>query len=274
MGSTAGVKIVRRLRGLVRSTRARLFGTLKKVRTTEPVAALTFDDGPTPEYTPRVLDILERHGAKGTFFMIGSNAAAYPEIVRRVAEAGHAIANHTWDHPAFPSIPDRERRRQVLRCAEAISPWGLRLFRPPKTLQSLGSYLTLRSLGYEIVAWDIQVEDWMPKDADWLAKRLIERIAPGSIVLLHDGLWDPLYPGAADRGPLCDALEEVLAHREHGMRFVTLPELLARGRAVRVPHFVRTDADWPSRRPSRPAHGDPNETLRHRPVLQRPRLHR
>ena len=102
------------------------------------MAALTFDDGPTPEYTPRVLDILERHGAKGTFFMIGSNAAAYPEIVRRVAEAGHAIANHTWDHPAFPSIPDRERRRQVLRCAEAISTLGAPPVPPAKDAPVFG----------------------------------------------------------------------------------------------------------------------------------------
>src|SRR5689334_2752026 len=75
-------------------------GSLIRVATREPAIALTFDDGPDPRETPRVLDILKRHGARGTFFMVGKSVEQYPEIVARAAAAGHALANHSWDHPS------------------------------------------------------------------------------------------------------------------------------------------------------------------------------
>jgi peptidoglycan-N-acetylglucosamine deacetylase len=116
-----------------------VIGTISHVHTRESVAALTFDDGPDPEYTPRLLAILERYRAQATFFMTGKAAQAHPELVRRVAQAGHAIGNHSWDHPSFPLISGRERRAQIRACAQALVPYGSRLFRPPYTEQNLGS---------------------------------------------------------------------------------------------------------------------------------------
>src|SRR6516225_1136210 len=77
-------------------------GTVSHVLTPEPVAALTFDDGTHPQFTPRLLQILERHKAHATFFMVGELAQKHPELVRQVAQARHAIGNHSWDHPSFP----------------------------------------------------------------------------------------------------------------------------------------------------------------------------
>src|SRR5262245_56809812 len=88
------------VKGLI-SWSALPLGSIVRVATHEPAIALTFDDGPHPEETPRVLEILERHGARGTFFMVGKSARRYPEVVARAAEGGHALANHSWDHPSF-----------------------------------------------------------------------------------------------------------------------------------------------------------------------------
>src|SRR6266849_2574451 len=110
------------LRGAFAAVARNLIGTIAHVATRDAVAALTFDDGPHPEYTPRLLQILERHQARATFFMLGEKAHRYPELVQRVAQAGHAIGNHSWDHPVFPEISRRERRDQIRACAKAIDP--------------------------------------------------------------------------------------------------------------------------------------------------------
>src|SRR3990172_5069992 len=101
----------------------RVLGTVTHVSTHASVVALTFDDGPHPEFTPRLLDILDKHQAQATFFMIGAAAQRYPDLVRRAAQAEHAIGNHSWDHPSFPLITGRERRAQMRACAQAITPY-------------------------------------------------------------------------------------------------------------------------------------------------------
>lgn len=190
------------------------------------------------------LQLLERHGARGTFFMLGQNAANHPDVVRRVASGGHGIGNHGWDHPEFPAISVAERRRQVLRCAEATAPFGSRLFRPPKSLQSVGSYLTIRALGFEPVLWSAEVEDWRIQETDRMASLLVERIKPGRIVVLHDTLWHPMHPEAADRTGLLQALDKALQALAGAYRFVTVRELMRRGRPVRRRWFVHSDDEW------------------------------
>src|SRR5687767_1986315 len=98
--------------------RRRHFGAIHRFITTLPIAALTFDDGPHPKFTPQLLSVLARYNAHATFFIVGEAARQHPEIVRAIAEAGHAIANHSWDHARFPEISSAERRRQLRLCAE------------------------------------------------------------------------------------------------------------------------------------------------------------
>jgi peptidoglycan/xylan/chitin deacetylase (PgdA/CDA1 family) len=212
----------------------RVRGTLAQVSTSAPLVALTFDDGPHPRFTPKVADLLERYGARGTFFMVGEAARRYPGIVDRVVAGGHIVANHSWDHPSFPLISRRERWRQVRACARALAPYGLRLFRPPYGHLNLGAHLDLLVAGYQVVTWSVHAEDSKERDPDKMASRLIDGIRPGSIVLLHDGLFTLLDDSHADRAAMLEALERVLVWFRSQLRFVGLPELVQSGRAVRV----------------------------------------
>ena len=99
--------------------------------------ALTFDDGPDPEHTPRLLEVLARHGAKATFFMVGARAARHPELVARVAAEGHEIGNHGWDHPSLPALPSAAVAGQLERTRAVLAPHGQALMRPPYGHQDL-----------------------------------------------------------------------------------------------------------------------------------------
>ena len=118
---------------------ARSLGTIMHVDTREAVVALTFDDGPHSEFTPLLLEVLDHHRAKATFFMLGEAAQKHPAIVEQVARRGHAIGNHSWDHPSFRLISRAERLDQMRACASALAPYGGRLFRPPYGHQSVRS---------------------------------------------------------------------------------------------------------------------------------------
>ena len=133
----------------VRSALGRRIGVITDVATTAPVAALTFDDGPHPEWTPRLLDLLDRHQAKATFFMVGEMAARHPELVNRIAGAGHAIGNHSWNHPSFPAIRWAERSRQIARCEDTIRVCNAKLFRPPFGDLNWSSFVQLTLGGSE-----------------------------------------------------------------------------------------------------------------------------
>ena len=211
-----------------------LMGTITHVATTDPVVALTFDDGPHPQFTPQLLDILQNHNARVTFFMLGEGASRYPELVRRIAQAGHVIGNHSWDHPRFPSIPGWERRRQIRLCEEAIAPYGQRLFRPPYGSQSVASRLDALALRYRVVAWSLGAEDYVGHDAEWMADQLLSKIRPGGIIVLHDAVFPPPPEERfADRKPMLEAVKILLTQLHGRYQFVTVTELLQRGRPVR-----------------------------------------
>ena len=234
--------IQRLARRLVGPSARRLLGTITHVSTVEPAVALTFDDGPTPDTTPRLLALLERYGARATFFMVGEAALRHPDLVRQVAERGHAIGNHSWDHPALTVLAGRHRRRQISACQLALGPHGHRLFRYPYGLQSLRARLDAFWLGFEVIQWNVSPGDWCEIDPHAIANRIVAGIRPGSIVVLHDGLYDRGQPGlgvtldrlpVVDRGAMLRAVEIVLQQVSHQYRFVTVPELLRLGRPER-----------------------------------------
>jgi len=189
--------------------------------------------------------MLERHDARATFFMLGRNAHRHPDVVRLVASAGHAIGNHSWDHPVFPSISRRERRDQVVACSEVIAPYEQPFFRPPYTLQSVGSHLTLRWLGYQVVAWSGDSGDWQITDSAKLVERLRKRIRPGAVIVLHDRLWNPRNESAADRRPMLEAVSRVLDEFSDRFSFLTVPELMEWGRPVMKSWFTRNGKGAP-----------------------------
>jgi peptidoglycan-N-acetylglucosamine deacetylase len=204
-------------------------GTITHVSTREPLVALTFDDGPHPDYTPRLLEILARHQAHATFFMIGETATRHPEIVTMVARQGHAIGNHSWDHPSFPLINGRERRKQIRACAKAISPYGVPLFRPPYCDQTLASWFDAFLLGYRVIAYNVTTDDWCGGDADAVAGQIERRARPGSVIVLHERLFDAMEESYFNRESLLKALDISLDRLAERFRFVTLPELLRHG---------------------------------------------
>jgi peptidoglycan/xylan/chitin deacetylase (PgdA/CDA1 family) len=234
-------------KGLVKralSESAFVLGSIIRVSTAEPVLALTFDDGPHPEDTPPLLDLLERHGARGTFFMVGKSARRWPELVRRVAEGGHAIGNHTWDHLSMPSLTGRFRRRQLAWTQEALGPHGAKLFRPPYGEQSLGSRLDALRAGLDVVCWDVIAEDWRDDPAEAMLARIYQRLRRGSIVLFHDTLYTTTEERYRDRRPTRETVEALLRDLGDRYRFVTVPELLKLGRPVRWHWYQRSRLDW------------------------------
>lgn len=215
----------------------KIIGTITHFRATDAVA-LTFDDGPHPEHTPRLLDILSRYCVRATFFPIGEFAQKHPELIRRMAEAGHAIGNHSWSHAAFPFIASREQREQIRASAEVLAPYEQKIFRPPYGYQNIISRLNARWLGYQVVTWSVHAEDWFDREATWMTERLMTEIQPGSIVLLHDGVFDGLHERFFDRGQTIKAVEMLLDRLNNRFRFLTIPELIRQAKPQRVNWYV------------------------------------
>ncbi len=159
--------------------------------------ALTFDDGPDPVDTPKLLDLLREKGVKATFFVVGKRADQYPEIVRRAWNEGHLIANHTWSHYSlFCFLTPSRLRAEIERGSESvrrICGHRPRFFRSPVGLRHplLRPYLT--DAGFEFVSWSIWTRDSLNPNAEVLTRRILSQVAGGDIILLHDHL-----PGGAD----------------------------------------------------------------------------
>jgi peptidoglycan-N-acetylglucosamine deacetylase len=150
---------------------------------------LTFDDGPDPAATPRVLELLAKNSLKATFFLLGANVEKHPEIARRAAEEGHLLGIHAYDHVrlAFRSrkmIQDQlERTRSAVQMATGHD---VRLFRPPFGFLEPSLLKHIGQMGFSTVMWDVDPGDWLEKDPVLIAKRVEKSAKAGSIVLLHD----------------------------------------------------------------------------------------
>lgn len=179
--------------------------------------ALTFDDGPHPKVTEQILEILDRHHAKATFFMVGERVQYYPETVQNVFRRGHEIGNHTWSHSDLSKMEEEEVAGEITATNEAIRQvTGKRpaVFRPP--YGSLTDAIR-QKIDMQIVLWSADTFDWKHKDADILLTEVTNRVHDQAIVLMHD-----IYPSTAE------GLEQVLQYLEgKGYSFVTVSELYA-----------------------------------------------
>ena len=153
--------------------------------------ALTFDDGPDPEVTPRVLDLLDQAGARASFFCIGRRVEAHPEVVREIAHRGHRVENHTWSHPnLFACYAPAAQRQEVDRTQGAIAEaTGRRpaFFRSPAGFRNPFLDRELWAAGLTLAAWTRRGYDTMESDPERVAARLLRGLAPGDVLLLHDG---------------------------------------------------------------------------------------
>jgi peptidoglycan/xylan/chitin deacetylase (PgdA/CDA1 family) len=204
---------------------SQLYGPTVRVTGDSGAIALTFDDGPNPAVTPRLLDLLEKHGARATFFMTGAHIRAFPQIAADAAERGHAIANHTETHPNLALLSSRKIADELSQCNEAIASATRRpprWMRPPfggrgPTLDS-----TARSMGVAgVVMWSKWAWDWKPQPGERVIQRL-QRVRGGDIVLLHDGDYRVLE---GDRHHTFVAMEYWLPRwKDAGLRFVTVDD--------------------------------------------------
>jgi peptidoglycan/xylan/chitin deacetylase (PgdA/CDA1 family)/uncharacterized membrane protein YbhN (UPF0104 family) len=191
----------------------------------EPVVAITFDDGPSPDTTPRVLDALRAADAHATFFILGRHAEQHPEIVQRIAREGHEIANHTYGHGILVFASQRDITRELLRTHRLLLESGTRpprLFRAPHGFRNPYVVRVARRLGYRVVGWTKGVFDTARPGADVIAERSRKALRPGAILLLHDADGN----GDGDRSQTADALPQILRDvQEAGLRTVTVSEL-------------------------------------------------
>ncbi|MGI9114446.1 MAG: polysaccharide deacetylase [Chthoniobacterales bacterium] len=194
--------------------------TISSVHVDGPYIALTFDDGPNQKLTPRLLDLLALHHIHATFFVVGENAAEYPEILQRAVREGHEIGNHSWSHPNFARMSEEAVRSQVKRTEDAItSATGARptLLRPPYgSITAHQKHWLHDELGYEIILWDVDPLDWKNPGPSVVANRILKETRPGSIVLSHD-----IHAQTIEAMP--DTIREL---EEKGFKFVTVSELL------------------------------------------------
>lgn len=182
--------------------------------------ALTFDDGPWPGSTERILNVLGRYHVHATFFMIGTQAERYPRLVREVGAAGHEIGNHSFDHPrAFDGLSSEQVTAEVSLANEALTFRGTTptLFRPPDGSFDADVLMQARELGMRTVTWSLDPEDWRPGLSPKQVRRaVLSQIGRGSIVLLHDGGGDALHT--------IRALPAIIKGiRARGLRLVVIP---------------------------------------------------
>jgi peptidoglycan/xylan/chitin deacetylase (PgdA/CDA1 family) len=208
--------------------RSQIFGRALVAPERPGELALTFDDGPNPACTPRLLDILAQYGVKGTFFLVGSFAQQEPTLTKQIAAAGHLIGNHSWSHPNLSlSSPARirEELRRTKETLEQMMARPVRYFRPPFGARRPYVLRTARAMGMTPVLWNAMTSDWKERSpdriAEWLTGKIdaCQRRGRASNIVLHDGSHHGLN---ADRNPSVAATEQLLARYSTTHRFVTV----------------------------------------------------
>lgn len=200
---------------------------IRYVPVREKVIALTFDDGPDGDFTPRILDVLRAHRAKATFFVVGKQIEYFPEILRQIVADGHEIGSHTYSHPQLSGLSEARLRSELaltselIRAACGIAPV---CFRPPFGAISASAIQVVRGCGYAIVLWDRKLDsrDWERPGVNRIVERVVANARPGGIILMHDG--------GGYRSQTVAALGKILDRlAAEGYRFVTVSELLRLG---------------------------------------------
>lgn len=186
-----------------------------------PYIAMTFDDGPSPETTPRLLDILKQRNIKATFFMIGQNAERNPAIVKRILAEGHEIGNHSWTHPQLSKLSDDRVTEEINKTQAAIkdaSGYTPVLLRPPYgAITTRQKEWIEKQFGLSVIIWSVDPFDWKRPGASVIEDRILAGARPGAIVLSHD-----IHKQTVDAMP---ATLDALAAK--GFKFVTVSQLIA-----------------------------------------------
>ena len=197
-------------------------GIHRSVQNESKRIALTFDDGPHPHQTKKILDVLDRYHVKATFFMVGVNVKNYPETAALVIKNGHEIGNHTFSHRHLQMMDDGAVLYELTGCEdvlEELCEYRPHLFRPPEGAITESVLRCAQKEDYELVLWSIDTRDWETKNVDKIVDSVLRQIKPGDIILMHD------YIGRGSKTP--QALERLLPLLlERGYEPVTVSRLL------------------------------------------------
>ena len=217
-----------------------------------PYIAMTFDDGPHAENTPRLLDMLKKRDIKATFFVVGQCVVEHPAIMKRIVAEGHEIANHSWSHPLLTKMGEDAVTTQIQKTHDAIvETTGVtpKLFRPPYGGFSLNQRnWANKKWGYQIILWDVDPLDWKYRNAARVHSEIMKQTVPGSIVLSHD-----IHKTTVDAMP--ETLDALAAK---GFKFVTVSELLAMDRPVTPGAKAKGSTAAPVKNGQTPAPNAPN----------------
>ncbi len=198
-------------------------GVYYRASTSSKRIALTFDDGPHPVYTEKILDILKEEDVIASFFMIGSNVAYYPQIAKRVASAGHEIGNHSYTHPHIKEITNEFLTEEIQKTDEILVRLGIpkpTLFRPPQGGCPADFMNVLKSTGKSAVLWNVDTRDWEHKSVEEILAVVQNSLRGGDIILFHDAV-----SGESTTIPAIKKLIPLL--KTEGYQFVTVSQLLA-----------------------------------------------
>jgi peptidoglycan/xylan/chitin deacetylase (PgdA/CDA1 family) len=207
---------------------SRIFGEALMAPLGAGEVALTFDDGPNPVWTPRLLDALARHQTRVTFFVVGSFAAREPALVRRMVAEGHVVGNHSWSHlnlALTSAARVQEELTRSSRTLEEITGAPVRFFRPPFGARRPRVLRLAREMGLIPVLWNAMTSDWKLTSTDKIVQRLRHRIdtlalrGSAANIVLHDGSHKD---AEANRAPSVAAAERLIEHYQRNRRFVTL----------------------------------------------------
>lgn len=192
-----------------------------KLNTNQKVIALTFDDGPSPQGTLQVLEILKKNNIKATFFMIGQNVKNFPHLAKAVVAEGHAVANHTWSH-SYHNLNEAGAAREIDRTAAIIyETTGVKtaLFRPPGGYLNNGLVAYARKKNYAVAMWSSDSMDYRRPSVPVFIKSALKGATSGGMVLMHDG--------GGNRTHTVQALPQlIIEYQKRGYKFVTVPELM------------------------------------------------
>ena len=238
------------------STGASKPATWFSVNVDGPYIAMTFDDGPSPETTPRLLDILKQRNIKATFFMIGQNAERNPAIVKRILAEGHEIGNHSWTHPQLSKLSDDRVTEEINKTQNAIkdaSGYTPVLMRPPYgAITARQKDWIEKQFGLNVIIWSVDPFDWKRPGASVIEERILAGARPGAIVLSHD-----IHKQTVDAMP---ATLDALAAK--GFKFVTVSQLIAMNKPKSSPtpgpqsHPSASPRPSPTKKRARLAAGD------------------
>jgi len=200
-------------------------GAVVRVQTKDRMVALTFDDGPDPRWTPKVLELLRQYHAHATFFEVGKNVEAHPDLVHAVLADGNEVGDHTWDHPDLELMSASQVDQEIEGGADAIRQVGApapKYFRPPKGLTDEAVGVLANANEYRTIFWDLCLERFVDHTPDMpdAVLDMLTRVKPGSIILAHDG-------GIPDRTKTLKTLPMLLQGlKARGYKMVDVSQLL------------------------------------------------